>query len=102
MNLRISNESSSMQISTEESLESYGDSNTRENNDSVAYAFTEVATLNGKGDDYLFQQQEQVLNLNFCLDITLSLIIFSLVVSTMLVTYFFFTLRSASQKILRI
>lgn len=65
MNLRISNESSAVHANIEESLESYGDSNTRENIDSVAYAFSEVATLNGKGDDYLYKQQEQVIYVNF-------------------------------------
>lgn len=54
-------ETSSMHATPEESLESYGDS-TRENSDNIAYAFSEVATLNGSGDDYLFKQQEQVKN----------------------------------------
>lgn len=71
MNLRISAESSSMHVNAEESLESYGD-NTRENSDTVAYAFTEVATLNGKDDEFLFKQQEQVILLKFYLDITMS------------------------------
>lgn len=59
MNLRINAESSSAIIAnTEESLESGGD--TRENADTHAYAFSEVATLNGSGDDFLFKQQDQV------------------------------------------
>lgn len=72
MNLRISNESSSVPANPEESLESYGD-NTRENSDTVAYAFSEVATLNGKDDEYLFKQQEQVNYLNSYPSIKISL-----------------------------
>jgi hypothetical protein len=60
MNLRINAESSSASFlaSPEESLESGGD--TRENADNHAYAFSEVATLNGSGEDFLFKQQDQV------------------------------------------
>lgn len=83
MNLRISNETSSVPANAEESLESYGD-NTRENSDTIAYAFTEVATLNGKGNEYLFEQQEQVTYLNSYLCIKNVIETFSLVVPTML------------------
>lgn len=60
MNLSINAESSSyVQGSLEESLESGGD--TRENSENIAYALTEVATLNGNGTDYLFNKQDQVI-----------------------------------------
>jgi hypothetical protein len=84
MNLRINAESSGVHVNAEESLESYGDSNTRENTDSIAYAFTEVATLNGKDDEYIFRQQEQVNYLDYYLDTKILLKTFSLDVPTTL------------------
>lgn len=58
MNLRNSESSSAnFHANTEESLESGGD--TRENADNLAYAFSEVATLNGSGDEFIFRQQDQ-------------------------------------------
>lgn len=54
MNLRINAESSSLHAIMEESLSN----DTRENaSDQPAYAFSEVATLNG--DDFTFRTQEQ-------------------------------------------
>jgi hypothetical protein len=61
MNLRTNAESSSAKfyMSPEESLESGGDT-TGDNTDTIAYAFSEVATLNGSGEEFLFKQQDQV------------------------------------------
>lgn len=83
--------------------ESESGCDTRENSESRAFALSEVATLNGNGNDFLFTKQTQVFLICLVLfNSNVQLIVFSLGDYTNKMTFWSFTLLSESQKILHI